>query len=797
MRNSIIKNILLLLGIFLLVNANTNAQGLLLKSANKSFYRYHYVRAMEMYEQIIAKDSLHYEALTKLSICYDKLQDTKNEERILKRLYSVNALTPELTLKYASVLAENGDYATAQKVYAKLSDPKSKAFATAYQNMTPLFKDSIKYTIYDLKELNSPLADFSPVYYQKGMVFVSARTHHKSHNKAYAWNNTPFLNIYIVDTTKLKKTVYKTDVSDEFVSENHVFHAAAVHDHSHTDVTEHNPNDSRTHGHYSPIDYHLAFENANIKMFGKKINTKFHEGPVAFSADGKTIYFTRSNFHKGKYGKSTDGINKLKIYYATLNTDSTWVNITEFPYNSDEYSTGTPSIHKSNKIMYFVSDMPGGVGGKDIYYSVWENDKWGKPVNCGPTINTPDNEMFPYISTDSVLYFSSDGHVGLGGLDLFSINLKNKNAKVKNLGFPMNSKKDDFGIALNSNNSTGYFSSNRKRNTHDDDIYYFNKINHVFVKGQIVDKVTKKKISNAYVYIKDSKGKVIDSTFTDKNGNYIIQDLEPDKEYKVDIKRAGYIGDSMIVKTFKKLDGDTVPANIDLKRGKLKVEGYVVTTDTKEPLPNVAIEIYNDCTGKIEKATTNSKGFYSVDLKPNCCYVLSTILPNCGDLSTKTDATQIEKDIYRLDLNVLCKGDVIKIDNIYYDLEKWDLKPEALKELDKLLALFKDYPELKIELRSHTDCRSSATYNQKLSDKRAKTAVDYLVSKGISRKQIVGKGYGEKMLVNDCACEDFKSKRNCSEEEHQLNRRTEIVILSVGQFNPEKHRLRVHSLCHE
>ena len=172
-------------------------------------------------------------------------------------------------------------------------------------------------------------------------------------------------------------------------------------------------------------------------------------------------------------------------------------------------------------------------------------------------------------------------------------------------------------------------------------------------------------------------------------------------------------------------------------------------------------------------------------------------MPNCGDLSTKTDATQIDKDIYRLDLNVLCKGDVIKIDNIYYDLEKWDLKPEGLKELDKVLALFKEYPDLKIELRSHTDCRSSAAYNQKLSDKRAKTAVDYLVFKGISRKQIIGKGYGEKMLVNDCACEDFKSTRNCSEEEHQRNRRTEIVILSVGQFDPEKHRLKVHSLCHE
>jgi len=476
MKSSTIKNIMLFLGVILFANSAINAQGLLLKSANKSFYRYHYVRAMEMYEQIIAKDSNNYEALSNLALCYEKLQDTKNEERILKRLYKIdNALTHELKLKYAGVLAENGDYIASQKVYASLLDAKSKSFAKAYQDMSVFFKDSSKCMIYDLQDLNTPMADFCPVFYQKGLVFISARTHHKSHNKAYAWNNSPFLNLYIVDTLKLKKTPYKTDISDEFVSENYIFHAAAEHNYGHTDVTEHNPNDTRTHGHFSPIDYHLAFENANIKMFGKKLNTKFHEGPVAFSADKKTIYFTRSNYHKGKYGKSEDGINKLKIYTATLDSDSSWVNITEFPYNSDEYSTGSPTIHSSNKIMFFVSDMPGGVGGKDIYYSVWENNTWSKPINAGPSVNTFDNEMFPYIGSDSVLYFSSDGHAGLGGLDVFSINLKHKNAKVKNLGFPMNSKKDDFGIVINADNSTGYISSNRKRHTHDDDIFYFKK----------------------------------------------------------------------------------------------------------------------------------------------------------------------------------------------------------------------------------------------------------------------------------------------------------------------------------
>ena len=783
--------------LFTLMAPLLSAQSLLLKSAKKSFNHFHYVRAMDLYEKVIMADSANIEALTNLSHCYDKLEDTRNQNRILSRLYALKALSPELMQKYAFVLAENGDYEKSLAIYTSLKDPKSMAFAAAYKNIKSFYLDSTDYKIYDLKDLNSEQSDFCPTQFGKGFVFVSARAHHHSHNKAFAWNNSPFLNLYYVDTLKLWKSRYQTTVKEDYVSENHLVLASTEHDQFHSDVTEFNPNDTRTHGNHTPKNYNLAFQNSTIKSFGKQLNTKYHEGPVAFSTDFKTVYFTRSNYHKGKYSKSAEGINKLKIYTATISNDSVWDNITEMNFNSNEYSCGSPSISKNNQVLFFVSDQPGGFGGKDIYYCKWEQGTWSKPVNMGSRINTPNNEMFPHIGPDSILYFSSDGIPGLGGLDMFQVNLNNETAKVTNLGFPLNSNKDDFGMMLYPDNASGYFSSNRKKQTHDDDIYFFKRDFKLLLKGKITDKNTKKKIAYAYIFIKDEKGQIIDSVQSDKNGFYNSKAISTNHEYQLWVKRPGFYADSMVFNTKKNIANDSLIKDFALKRSNLKVEGFVITSDTKQPLTNIPLELFDDCSKQTVKVMTDAKGFYSLTLKPNCCYVISTVLPNCGELTTKADATQIHKDVYRLDLSVLCKGDIIKIENIYYDLDKWEIRPDAAQELDKLLALFKMYPDLKIELRSHTDCRSSALSNQILSDRRAKRAAEYLVSKGVKNSQITGRGYGEKLLVNNCSCEDNNISKPCSEEEHQLNRRTEIVILGVGTFSEVKHRLKVHAMCHE
>lgn len=796
MKNKLLKSIYFTI-LFLIIANLANAQGLLIRAANKSYKQFHYVRAMDLYEKVIVGDSSNVPVLINLADCYDKLQDSRNQERILKRLLSLNSLSPELKVKYAVVLAENGNYQESLSVFENLKDNKSIAFTNAYRDMHHFYKDSLDYQIYDLPEINSSQTDFCPVIFGKGFVFSSARAHYLAHNKSFPWNNTPYLSLYYTDTLNLKKTKYITQIKKDQVSENQLFHAASEHDYAHTDVTEFNANDTRLHGNHTPKDYHLAFQSPSIKLYGKKLNTLYHEGSVMFSHDNQVIYFTRNNYHKGNLKFSYDGINKLKIYFATLENDSTWRNIREFPHNSENYSCGSPTISANNEVMFFVSDMPGGIGGKDLYYCKLEKGVWGKPVNLGPQINTSDDEMFPYISTDSVLYFSSNGHPGLGGLDLFSYNLKSANAAVTNLGFPMNSKKDDFGITFNKNMTVGFLSSNRKHQTHDDDIFYFTRKLKLYLKGKITDNFTNKKIAFANIYIKSMQGEILDSVTSDKNGEFLLNKLKADSEYLLVAQRSGFFSDSVLISTFKTKDNDTLRAKFEMARKELLVEGYVLTSDTKEPISNIALELFNNCTGKVETTTTNARGYYAMNLKPNCCYVISSIMPNCGDLITKTDATQIYKDIYRLDLNMICKGDIIKIDNIYYDIDKWDLKPESKKELDKILTLFKEYPELKIELRSHTDCRSSAVYNKRLSDKRAKTAAQYLISKGISPSQIIGKGYGEQMLVNDCHCEDEILTHVCPEVEHSRNRRTEIVILSVGKLSADKFKLKVHSLCHE
>ena len=414
----------------------------------------------------------------------------------------------------------------------------------------------------------------------------------------------------------------------------------------------------------------------------------------------------------------------------------------------------------------------------------------------GNVINTPANEMFPCIAADSVLYFSSKGHPGLGGQDIFSVNLHHRSYEVENLQYPLNSKKDDFGIVFNADNGSGYFSSNRKGQGSNDDIFYFTQKVMLHLKGSFTDLATNKPVDSVKVYIKNIHTLKVDSVMADSKGNYQYDHLLASQQYKVYVKRPGYAPDSIEVSTFGQVKNDTLHTKTVLKRHNLKVEGYVYAADKKAPISHVTVELYNHCSGLIEKVLTNAEGYYSLELKPNCCYVISAVIPNCGDHLVKTDASNIYKDIYRLDLALLCKGSVVKIDNIYYDKGKSDIREDAATELDKLLDLFKEYPGLKLELRSHTDCRSAAAYNMALSEKRARAAVQYLISKGVPASQITGKGYGETMLVNTCGCED-KTEMACSEEEHQKNRRTELKILNISETSAGKHKVKVHAMCHQ
>ncbi len=440
----------------------------------------------------------------------------------------------------------------------------------------------------------------------------------------------------------------------------------------------------------------------NVKKFSGKLNTKWHEADVVFSKDGNTVYFTRSNYFNGKYGKDKEGVNNLKLFKAVVGTKGEWNGIESVHFNSDAYSVGHPALSLDGKTLYFISDMPGSIGKTDIFkVSVSSNGTLGVPTNLGEHINTPGREMFPFIGADQVLYFASDSRAeGLGGLDIYRSDLKG--GTPVNLGVPINSVNDDFAFIFNTKKKSGYFSSNRKGGKGDDDIYYFTDNQEVSKKckqaisGVVLDRSTREKIPYALVEILE-KGSTIKSIQTESNAKFAFQ-ADCEKTYKIVGVKKGY-------------------------------ENYSIVFDTTDD-PNLKIRL------------------------------------------------NLDLDKERGDFVVTPERTIININPIYFDFDKWNIRSDAAFELNKVVSVMLQYPQLKIEGTSHTDSRGRDSYNQQLSQKRAQSTVDYIISRGISSARIYAKGYGEYQLTNQCS-----NNVKCSEREHQLNRRTEFVVLNPGFIN--------------
>lgn len=445
----------------------------------------------------------------------------------------------------------------------------------------------------------------------------------------------------------------------------------------------------------SYLDIYYSAKDENGKwmspmMLKGNVNGQFHEGPACFTKEGNVVFFTRSNYlKKRKLAKSSKSENNLKIFRAEL-IDDKWTNVTEMPFNSDEYSCGHPNLSPDNKTLYFISDMPGGTGGTDIYKSVYDGKTWGKPVNLGNVINTSGNEMFPYMHSDGTFYFSSDAHNNLGGLDVFMTSYNGEKwLQVENLNYPLNTSKDDFAYVLSADGKTGYVSSNR--DNFEDKIFEITKNEPTFILSGHVHQKGRSDISidSAIVEIYNHTTKSRQMLLTDKNGNYNMK-LSVKSEYEVRCWKPMYF------------------------------------------------------------TITRPQAFCMIGKKISENFTANFTL----------DQIIIEKPIV--------------LDNIYYDLDKWFIRPDAAVELDRLVSVMEKNPKIHIELSSHTDSRAGDQYNMVLSDKRAKAAVQYIISKGVDAKRMKWKGYGESKLVNKC-----KNDVICTEEEHQQNRRTEFKVIKI------------------
>ncbi len=610
---------------FSFISATLSAQNKDTKTADKLFNRYEYVAAAKEYQKLVDNgkgDSYVYKQLA--DTYYNMFNTTEAATWYAKATESPQ--DAETYFRYAQMLKANGKYEEANKQMNKFAammpnDLRAKAFKENPNYVPKLVSKDPSYTAKSLN-VSSDKSEFGPVLYNSDLYFTSARN---TARKNYGWNEEPYLDIY----------------------------KAAL-------------NDSGEFAEAVPVS---------------ELNSQYHDGPVSITADGNTMYFTSDSFRENSFEK--DKPNKLKLgrnnlYVATKSGDS-WGNIKPLPFNSSEYSTSNPSISRDGKTLYFSSDMPNSLGGVDIWKVAVNGDgSFGTPENMGSKVNTEGNESFPFISDDNkTLFFASSGKQGLGGLDIYKIDLAG--GEAVNLGKPVNSEKDDFSFTFNSQKNRGFFASNRNGN---DDIFGADPICGVDVNTIVTNAKTGAILADAKVSILDAKKNIIATENSNSKGEVKFR-VECDKDFTIQASKDGFESNSFPV---------------------AKSKGPEARIDAK--------------------------------LQP---------------------------------IDVIITPTEVVLNPIYFEFDKSNITQQGAFELDKLVQVMKNNPNMVIFAKSHTDNRGSDAYNLSLSERRAQATVQYVISKGIEASRITGKGFGESEPKVQCT--------ECTEEQHAQNRRSEFMIV--------------------
>ncbi|MBX2894429.1 MAG: OmpA family protein [Cyclobacteriaceae bacterium] len=753
---------------------------LIVKRADKEYKQMHFATAATLYEEAVMSGAGTDAVYLKVADCYYKIKDWRNAEKYYAKAADTKKDENDW-FQYIQCLLQNGKSETALAHAQQFSTTSARIANIAATPRAKILADTVVNVVHFM-EFNTPFSDFSPVAYKQGLVFVSSRHKGNLHKHVFGWNNTPFLNHYFIDTTGLSKYLHDHD----FKREDHVTYddpnLYAYGERLHTDETRTTSNDTRTTGYYSTY----FRKRTDPLYFGKEVepfgafNTKIHEGPLTFNSTQDLVVFTRNHTIK-----SSTGVTNLNLLLSRW-TGNAWSDTKPLPFNDVNYSVAHPAFNETTTYLYFASDMPGGLGGTDLYRVAYNNGQWGTPENLGEPINTNGNEQFPFVS-NNILYFASDGHGGLGGLDIFAANLKNP-AQLKNMGYPINTNKDDFGFIVNTSGTAGFFSSNRHRTGLDDDIYSFIRTRPITfttpVTIVVADRVTEKIIPGAIV----KPAANLRPCTTDERG-LCVYEIEPGN-YTFTASKEKYLEGSEVlvlqedmpettIKIYLTEFGNNLFCRVDDRVTELPIQDVTITVRDKKT-GRTFITDNTSLKGEIRKKLENTKIgdvlHYTLRLE-RAGYLTKTIdfkftITKPGEIAVH-ELMDIKMDKIDLGMDI---GKVIHINPIYFDLGKASIRKDAAAELDKIVQVMNDNPNMIIELGSHTDCRSSAQYNLTLSDKRAKASAEYVISKGIARSRISGKGYGESKLVNDCACEGTV-KSACSETEHQANRRTEFIIV--------------------
>lgn len=729
--------------LILILNGHLFAQSIMQRKADQLFNELSYLAASEHYLDLVKPESKASESnIRKLADCYFKIAEFAKAEKYYALLLNKfpATITEADLIAYLQVLKYNEKYSDTKKVLALLEAKRKdnlilKNHAGKDNYVKELKEDSAAYKITNVEKLNTENSEFSPVLFNngKGVLFASNRRNTSLRNKTFAWDDTYFMDVYAAS---------KSDS--------------------------------------------MAF--SNIMAIDKDLRSLYHDGPVSLSPDANTLYLTRSNVLTKKLKDKTINVVNLKLYIIQKDAKGNYSEPLSFPYNSDDYSLGHATITKDGKRLYFVSDMPGGYGQTDLYVSELKNGAWQQPQNLGQAINSEGREMFPYVHEDGTLFFSSDGRAGLGGLDIyFAVPEIDVYFEPQSLGYPLNSHLDDFGFALNSDLKTGYFSSNRSGGKGKDDIYYFRSREAIIgssLTGIVFDESNKEPVPNAKVYLLDKNKRVVDSVVSNSKGEYSLQIKDPSQTWFVGAKEPGKYYDRVV--SAGKLSNGENKLDVGLYP-KYKLVCEVRDMQTGEPVEGVKATFKDNTTKQTKEYATNTSGTFEDiirDKKPGDKLDLSIVFEKEGYIKVEKNFSVVLDENTIIDLKEKIQkfvigadiAKVIDIKPIYFDLAKWNIRPDAAKELDKIVKVMNENPTMVIELGSHTDCRGTSVSNLSLSDKRAKSSAAYIVSKGIAKERIYGKGYGESKLINHCECEG-KRITPCTEEEHQANRRTEFLIV--------------------
>ena len=610
---------------FVMVSGILSAQNQYTKTADKLFDRYEYVDAAKEYLKLAEGSKADNYVYKQLAESYYNVFNTKEAVKWYAKVVEQKQ-DAETYYKYAQMLKAEGNFKEADKQmqqFAQLApnDQRAKAFVSK-PNYLPELQGQSK--LYDIakSDVSSDKTDFGAVLTNDNNVyFASARNTSKRNSN---FNEEPYLDIY--------KATYNAN---------------------------------------GTISDAVAVDN---------LNTKWHDGPASITSDGNTMYYGSESFNEKEYVKDKAKkakFGKIYLYKATKEGDK-WVNSKPLPFNNKEYDVRNPSISKDGKTLYFSSNMPGGFGGEDIWKVAVNGDEYGTPENLGAKVNTEANESFPFITDDNILFFSSNGKQGFGGLDVFKMDL-NKGTAAMNVGEPVNTSKDDFAFTYNATKKVGFFSSNRDGN---DDIYKADPICNVQALVRVKDAKTGNVIEGATVMLVDEKQKTVSNQTTALNGETLTGVL-CNTAYSAQVSKSGY------------------------ESGVFEV--------AKAENEQVVVEA-----------------------------LLNPIMP------------------------IITEKEVI-LQPIFFEFNKSNITAEGAAELDKLVMVMNEYPNMVIFAKSHTDSRGSDKYNMNLSDRRAKSTVQYLISKGIAKDRISGQGFGESEPKVVC--------KPCNEEQHAQNRRSEFLIV--------------------